>query len=233
MITLQEIIYNIKNIGSGGIQSSDSWKKLSDRQLEFIVNYTRSILVKRDLDKGRSINPNLVQDLGCVPVKLVDSSECCDIKTDCYILRTVDPIPRQLELASRNTLEYIGTITKDKSFQLIPIARKRWMAYNKYTAKLPAAYYLNGYIYITNNTLLESINIRGIFADPRDVAKYNQCGSDTSCYDKAKDPYPIADWMIAPLTDMILKNEVNIASVLPLDTENDTQPSQSQSPVQQ
>lgn len=223
-MTLQQIIYNIKNIGSGGTQSDDDWKKLSDRQLEFIINYTRSLLVKRDLDKQRTINPDLVQDLGCVELELVDPAECCEIDTECFILRTKDPIPKLLELQDRNTLEYVGTITKDKSFQIIPVARKRWMKYNKYTSKMPAAYYLNGYVYITNNTLLEEISIRGIFSDPRDVSRYNKCEGDSLCYNKVTDDYPIAEWMVGPLTEMILKNEMNITSILPLDTTNDNEP---------
>jgi len=44
-----EIIYNIKNLIAGGIQSDD--QDLSDLQLAYIINYYRARLFKQEQEK--------------------------------------------------------------------------------------------------------------------------------------------------------------------------------------
>ena len=46
---LSKIIYNIKNLYSGGIQSDDI--NLSDAQLAHIINYYRAKLIKQEQEK--------------------------------------------------------------------------------------------------------------------------------------------------------------------------------------
>lgn len=223
MSTINELIYNLKNASSGGVQASDDWKKMSNRQIEFQINYTREILIRRDLGKGRSVNPDIEQDLGTVDLIQVDKAESCIINTDCLILRTANPIPQTIELEDRNLITYVGTLEKTFYIPPVPTVRQQWIQFEKYTKDLPRYYHLNGYIYITNNEVLEYINIRGVFLNPREVQAYNQC-TNGLCYDPDNDRYPIAGWMIEPLTKMLLAGPLQVAKELPIDILNNTQP---------
>lgn len=218
-VTLAELTYNIKNLVRGGQQSDD--EPLSDRQVEFIINYVRAMLIRRDLDKGRTINPDLIQDLGCVDVGLADEADCCGLTlpTGCYVLKTDLAIPRTVELTDRNLLTFIGSIDKKYSFPLVPAHRARWTSYNKYTSKVRRSYLLNEHIFITNDEMLAKVSIRGVFEDPREASRFSACSGDP-CWSPS-DPYPIAAHMIQPLTEIVLSKEMRIGAVAPTDTTND------------
>lgn len=216
MPTLNQITYNIKNLMRGGNTSDD--ERISDRQLEFIVNYYRNILVKRDLDKGKSINPDIVQDLGCLELIEVDKAECCDTEIGCTVLRTKNKLPKTIELNQDNSLVFIGAIDKYTTFDIIPVYRVPFLN-SKYGKKGTRCYYLNQYVYVLTDDLIEKINVRGIFEDPREAANFTHCDG-TSCF-TIDSTYPIAGWMLQPLVDMVLKNEMKIGVSLPNDDSND------------
>ena len=115
MSTYREIIYNLDNLFNGGLGSDDD--NTSHSQLLFWVNYYRAKLVREDLNKGRTLDPQLIQDLGCVPVACVDATECCDLGLDgITVVRTVDPIPKLLQTYDKINLTFVGTVDKSVSF---------------------------------------------------------------------------------------------------------------------
>ena len=71
---LSEIVYNIKNLIGGGINSDDL--NLRDSQFAFIIAYYRSKLLKQDQDKGRDNLELYKQNLGKVEVMMADKNEC-------------------------------------------------------------------------------------------------------------------------------------------------------------
>ena len=216
-ISLSQLRYNILNLKGGGRTSDD--ERLSDRQVDFQINYVRSLLIRRDYEKGRTLSTHIEQDLGCVPLELVDAADCCDAETGCTILRTTLPIPVPIEVYDRELITYVGHIDKTHSFDEIPSSRSRWIKNNKYTAKGKRWFYLGDYIYVVGTKDLKFINIRGVWETPADASRFNHC-SGADCYSADSD-YPIASWMIQPLTDMIMKGEVKESIVFPQDTKND------------
>jgi hypothetical protein len=54
MVTKRKLTYDILNIIRGGKQSDD--ENISHRQIGFWVDNTRALLIRRDLEKNRSIN---------------------------------------------------------------------------------------------------------------------------------------------------------------------------------
>ena len=225
--TLSKLVFNILNIKGGGRSSDD--ERLSARQVEFQIGYIRSLLIRRDYEKGRSINPITEQDLGCVPVELVDKADCCEVEVGCTILRTVNPVPTPIEVFDRDLVTYVGSVDKTHSFDEISPARARFINYNKYTRGKTRWFYMGDYIYILNNKDLKYINIRGIFEDPREAASYSHCTGEP-CFTMDSD-YPIASWMIQPVTEMILKGEVKESMIFPQDNKNDASGSPTQPPV--
>jgi len=73
-----------------------------------------------------------------------------------------------------------------------------------------------------NNSLLKyatHINVRGVFEDPQEVGKFNQCANNTVCYTDAS-KYPINAWMIDYMKAAILQLNFQTALQAPQDNTN-------------
>lgn len=203
--TINELIYNIR--GQLRISRPDDLT-LSNRQIEFMINYLREKLIVQQLQKGRSISSNIKQDLGSVSVITVDKSEDA-IKSMRYIIRTEQQIPQPIELDRKDLITFVGGLDKETDFTFKTKANVRWNKHNKYASKEPLAYYSEDYIYVTNlpNPLLEYINIEGVFLNPREVAKFKH-KDGTPCYNPDVDSYPISGRMIDTINQLIKKQEL-------------------------
>ena len=69
MATIKEIVYDLKNIIRGGLQSDD--EMISDRQIEFQVDSLRAQYIRQDINKRRSISDNIKQIIHCLEVEAV------------------------------------------------------------------------------------------------------------------------------------------------------------------
>lgn len=217
MPTLKEISYNILNLYQGGRGNDDY--ALSLRQIEFWVKYYREVIIKQQDDKDRTLDSVLLQDLGCVPMVLVDSAECCEITTCDRVLRTKDKIPQPITLSYNEAFTYVGSIDFKNPFQKIATTHIPFVNYDKYIGKLKKWYYKDGYIYIVNDLYMDFIKVVGVFYDPTEIAKYKQCGNGNSCYDD-NTQYPISGYMVQLITQLILEKELNIVVKLKEDIEN-------------
>lgn len=74
-------------------------------------------------------------------------------------------------------------------------------------------------MYIYNAEGLEYINIRGVFEDPTDVAKFGDCAG-SGCYNENSD-FPIPMDMISQINNGILAGELKMLAGTVTDTEND------------
>jgi len=219
MTTKNHIVFDLLNSARGGKQSDD--ENISLRQVGFWVDNTRALLIRRDLEKNRSINPDMIQTLGCVDVAPIDASECPCNPSGCTVLRTVQKIPNAIELHSKNLITRVGpALVGSIPFSLIPYSRAQFAGSNKFTKKFIKAFQHNGYIYlIGDNPLLitlEKISIDGVFENPSEVGEFTTCAGQ-SCYTE-DDEYPISAWMIEPLKEMINKNNFRIAIAAPTDS---------------
>lgn len=216
-LTLPHLVYNIRNLMRDN-RSDDI--KMTDRQLEFIVNYYRARLIKNDVDKKRPISSNIIQDLGEVPLTRIDSTEDSVIKLGQLLLKTTDPVPKPLELNNKDAFVYVGGMDKMSNIDFVTKTQSRYNKFNKYGSKLPTSYYRNGHIYIENYPKnLKFINIEGIFADPREVSRYKNDG--VNCYDILSDPYPMSEYMIGPMMEMIASKELTFFLQMIPDDVND------------
>jgi len=226
MVTLNELIYNIKDIKYGGVSSNDT--DLSDDQVAFWIRIVRALLLRQEFERNKMTNPSLVQDLGCVPIECVDRVECCNLgyTSEEYLHRTVNKIPAPLfinwaGLHNPAIFTYIGLVTHDKPFEFTSEAIVNQAKHKKYTASMPRAFYRNERIYITNiknPSNLELINIKGIFEDPEEAKKFNKCDGEL-CFTRDQ-PYPITPYLIDPMQDIILDKYLGMISQTKADKEN-------------
>ena len=220
-VTKNELVFDLLNIARGGLQGAD--EHISEAQVSFWIDNVRARLIRNDLEKRRSMNPDIIQTLGCVDVSQVDASSCGCINTECEVITTDALVPRPLEVGSRNLITSVGPINlTDPRYNLVPYERAIWANPNKYSYKIPVAFQHDGYIYIIGEDVesLEKINIQGIFETPADVKTFITCSGDT-CYDDDQ-PYPIARYMIEDLKKMILDVDFRTAVSAPTDTQGDS-----------
>lgn len=221
MATYNELVYNLNNIYAGGIESDDN--NISNDQLIWIFNKYRAKLIREDLNKKRSIDPQLIQNLGCVELECVDASECCDIQSHTTILRSRLPLPRVIEGYRKNYLLFVGTVDKVIPFTITTESQARWSKYNKYTGKSPRAYIRDDdrYLYLINAPEgLELITVDIIAEDPQEAREFYSCSGEP-CFDYDME-YPISAHMIPIINSLILQNELRIIETTAIDTMNNT-----------
>src|SRR5690606_8804869 len=95
MSTINELIYTVR-MEIKDFKSDDI--KLSDRNIEFLINFLRVKLIRQDVQKHKSVSPNYEQSLGVVQLEAVDTSEDPDFDTGNYILRSVKEIPTPVDV---------------------------------------------------------------------------------------------------------------------------------------
>jgi hypothetical protein len=220
---LSEIVYNIKNLMAGGIESDD--ENLSSSQVAFMVGYYRARLLRQDRLKGRMNRELYIQNLGKVPLITADKNECCDI--DACILRTELQIPKPLETYDSINLTFIGTVD-GRPFSKTTHNAAYWSGAAKYTGKAPKWYYQNGYIYIINppTQMLSHVNIQGVFEDPTVAMSFRTCDCDNgeTCIDEDSFDfeYPMPMHYVDLIVKMVAETEMRILTALPTDISNDS-----------
>lgn len=206
-VTLKVIIYDLLNIIRGAKISDD--EIITEKQVETWIHQYRAKLIKQDLDKGKFVNPDYVQEF-----KNSDGSPLAvspDIQETRVLYRTDVQIPKTIDTNFKSGLLYIGDL-EGNIIQLIPEQRANYQQYNRYVPNEPICWLNNRYIYILNYVGNETISIRGVFEVPTEA-------DQTMTLDSK---YPIPINMLPTLKDMILKLELGITFSNPNDDSNDS-----------
>lgn len=204
-VSLRAIIYDLLNIIRGGKITDD--EPISERQIEFWIHQYRSKLIKQDIDKGKFVNSDYIQDFANVDGSaLLIVPELQETRT---IYRTDVQIPKTLDFNYKSGITFIGDV-EGNEIQLVPFPRATWQKHKKYTSKDILAYLKNRYIYLENHNGLQYLRLRGIFELPTEIPGFN-----------LDSKYPIPINMLDTLKAMILKQELGIEYASPSDDEND------------
>lgn len=219
---LSEIVYNIKNLIAGGIESDD--ENLSNAQVAFMINYYRAKLFRQDRLKGRMGKELYVQNLGKVPLIQADKNECCEI--DACILRTEKQIPKPLETYDGLNLSFIGTLG-GRPYEKKTHNSIIWSKSAKYTGSNTKWYYQNGYIYIVNpsDPMLDNVNIQGTFENPSKATEFRTCdcpNGDDCIEDNLDYEYPLPAHHIDLIVKLVAETELRLLTALPTDITNDS-----------
>ena len=216
MVTLRKIVADCRNIADSG-ENNYSFR-ISDEQFAFWVHEIRSMLISQAIGKRQDISDVWTQSLPCLELELVDGTDCCLVTTDCYVLKTKVRIPVTVETGRDNLILRVTNpmgdiISKSNSFEV------KYNKYNKYTAKKANWFLQDNYLYITNEKLLEYVNIFAIFENPEELTGYTNCGG-SSCFnwDSA---YPCSLKMSNDITNIVMQTKVIPFLQMPHDTSND------------
>jgi hypothetical protein len=188
-----------------------------------IMNEQRSLFIRNEYNKKRTLDPNIQQTIPCLALELVDPHNCCvEIPIGCKILRTVQPIPNTIEFHHTKALTSVGpVIITSKRFTLIDYSRVPYIGEGRTTKSAIYAFLYDRYIYIISKdatiNLLKAISIRGIFEDPTALAELTSC-EGKPCW-SPKDIYPINQWMWAYVKEAVLQQLFRKLQI-PLDDTN-------------
>ena len=220
-MTENELVFSI--LGKVKPHLSDD-TDLTPREVSFQIALQRALLLRNELNKNRTIDPSVIQDLGCVAVSPIDPAECCDVVSGCKVMRTDLRIPSTIELHNDIALTRVGPVNKTlKEYSKTTLEGSKWVGNGKYTTNEIYYYYANGYIYLVSNNdkhkFLDYINIRGVFEDPTDTIPFTNCSDGSSCYSSDSE-YPLKAWMYTYIEGQVVNAYIQLYN-LPADILND------------
>jgi len=219
MATIKEIIYDIKNIIRGGLQSDD--EIISDRQVEFQINSLRAQFIRQDVNKRRSISDNIKQVIHALEVEPV-SGTTCGLSSDLVIVRSKEKIPNAIETSHQDLITAVGpTGILAVNFHMIPYNRAPWAGTNKYTKKMTCAFILDSFVYIIGPEAerLKKIKVEGVWQDPRDIEVYTK-DDGTSSYNAETEEYPLSTSMLDLIKQSMLATNMQPLVQMPTDLTN-------------
>ena len=217
-MTLNEIAYNLLNLIRGGRSNHD--EHISLDQIKFNIKHYRAMFIRRDYSKNGFNSRHVEQDLGCVEIERVDATKCCKLPSSCSVYRTILPIPKTIRYNFEEAISYVGDITGVGTIPFINSNTVQWLPYDKYTKGKYKAYMIDEFLYIYNADGLQYVNIRGVFENPEDVARFGDCAG-SGCYDDSKDDFPIPMDMLSLINQGIIAGELQLLSGSFSDTTND------------
>jgi hypothetical protein len=193
MPTLDQYAYNIRNI-------------------KFWINGYRASGMFQVSDYGKNIDPQLIQDLGVVPLQEVDKadSDCPKVEWGCTIKKVV--IPKLVDFPEMRALSYVGKIDKQSPFIVNYPDVAQYKAATRFGKLSNRAFLIGQNLYLTlvgNDVNMEYINIRGVFEEPENIEAYPTEGCDAKCYDASVDSYPMPFRLYEYVLTSILRNELN------------------------
>lgn len=222
MATLNELVFGV--LSSVAPYASED-TRFTYEKVAYDIKNSRAVLIRNELNKNRSIDPAIIQSLGCVPVKAVDEAECCSVTTGCYIMRTVEKIPNTIETYNKKLVTRIGPIKlTEKGYNIVSYNQAQYSGNGEYTKKEVYAFIHNGYVYLKSKNpdiyQLKYINIQGIFENPEDLTAY-QCSEtdETPCYNEDSS-YPLNAWMIGYIENLLYEKYAKMLQI-PDDKSND------------
>ena len=199
--------------------STSESETISKIQIEMWVHQYRAFLLKQDLDKGRIVNPDYVQEIPVIGLTQVDYTEKGTIQTGAYRFKSIVKLPKTIDLHFGNGITFVGDLLNNE-IQLIPEARSNWNKYKRYVNKAAYCYLNDGYLYIEGDQLLEYVKLRGVFEYPTELAALTNPLTKTIVYDP-NGKYPVPANLIPTIRQLILDKEVKVMTAVPTDSTND------------
>jgi hypothetical protein len=184
-----------------------------------VINGQRALFIRNEYNKrNRSIDPDVIQDLGCVDLELVDAVTCCDlsIPVDCQVLRTKTDIPKTIEFHNSKGITRVGGVEMlTKAFNYVDMTRLPYVGNGRANRNEVFYFLYKDRIYLYSKAprfvLLKHLNVMGIFEDPTAAGTFKTCSGET-CWSPDKE-YPIKDWMWEYIEEAVVQRLLQKQSV--------------------
>lgn len=197
MTSLNEISYDLAEV-----KGNENNYAYIERMKFHVVNY-RATFIRQDQSRGNRLPVSLIQQIGCMEMKEVPSTECCGVDLGCTVWRTVERLPETVRLKWGDDFTYVGPVDGYDGYRQITKVAAAYRDYDRFSGKSPYYVYENGYLYIYG-AKPKKLLVKAIFADPRALTTFKGC--DGKCYSD-DDDFPIPKDMI-PLILKAIKADV-------------------------
>ena len=189
---IDDILLELRN---SNIANTESISRIQIEQ--WIINY-RTLLIKQDIDKGRTINPQYIQTLSNIHLERIEPT------TGKYLYQSEITLPKLIDFHYKTGLVNVTDLFGNP-IQVGNRTKVKFQRSMKYTAYDYLAYMHNNKLDVEgNDNSLEYINADIIAENPADVA-----GVNGECFDP-NGQYPVPANMISVIKQMIFANELNI-----------------------
>lgn len=236
-MTLNQFVYQVYE----ALQINADDTTLDRRLIEDLIAEERALWIRNELNKNRSIDSNIIQDLGCVEVIPIEptSAECCSLPEfgACKVLRTKSTIPNSIELYQDKLITRVGPILLNgKRYTQLGLDAVPSAGHGRFNRNEVYYFLLSNHVYLFSRDPLfaktvEVINLQGVFEDPREAARYKQCNG-TPCW-TPDSKYPLNTWMWAQWIKPRVLEKLQTKLTLPHDLSNNAQDSAApQAPIQ-
>jgi len=205
MATLNEIVYNIKNLAEGG-SSIDYDSKISKLQVEFLVHSYRANLLLNYTNSGRAVHPQTLQTL-----KHTSASDSV----------TYISFPALINFSNLKSIKsikhYDDSAATTESVSLITQSQNTYENNNRFVNSVKKAYVQDGRLYLVNFNLDtdDYLEVTALFANPTEIT------TAEGAFDKDSTMYPLPTELINALTQEILSKEYRVVIGTPRDKEID------------
>jgi hypothetical protein len=206
--TKSQLIYDLWQVVSPLI-SDDS--VLDERSLSYWVDVQRSLWLRNELNKNRTIDDNIQQSLGAVQFEVVDRVENMPYTgTNSKIIKSKLQIPVAIELHNSTAITRVGSLDITcRPFKLIDYTAVPFSGNGKFNKNEIFAFLKGGYMYAISDCnnpawkALKYMNIRGVFEKPEEASIFSHIDG-TACW-TTDSAYPINKWVLGYLKDAIIK----------------------------
>lgn len=177
-MTIKEVVDSIAG------QFNEELNHVFKEKVKTNVLIARAEAIRQYADKYNTLPSSLINAINCIPTKVVDAAECCSVEIDCEVIRTTNKVPSSIRVKGLDTsFTYVGAIDGKHPYSAIQPEELPFLLADRFTKKQAFYAYVNGYIYIFNKPS-KNIKVRGIFNDPEEVYKLNDCDNGgTGCAD--------------------------------------------------
>lgn len=219
----ETIAYAVSRV-RGSLKASKEDAFITDRYIySLILKYAKTFIKRQDtLDSLLRFN-SLFVALPCVELIEVDKIEaCCNIKSNCKIMRTKEKIPKPLESLNGLLIRTVSSI--DGSTEVYMTEPGTYTSMTKTSThkydKSKYYWYLNGYLYFPNIEW-ESIKIEGVFED--DISNFDcNSGDCDECTKRQDQKMSIPADLLSEIEQQV-RAEILPQSQLPPDVQDDKQ----------
>ena len=201
--------------------------QLDDRLLKDWVKDQRALWLRNEMNKPRSIDEQIIQTLGCVPLEVADKSSCPAYLTDYHILQTNQDMPKTIELNNGDGIVEVGYVDRMAyPTSYVPLQRLRFSGNGKWNSNIIFAARYGQRILVkiaagaqNYGDYLRYLRIRGVFEDPEAVANFTHVSGDP-CYSDSDD-FPMNRWMWNYIKEAIKQANFKELVTAPTDEIND------------
>jgi hypothetical protein len=172
------------------------------------VNLT---LIKREADKRRLWNTDSAfHHIGCLPLKAVPMSECCDFHTEDRMARSLLPLPHIAENNFGHLIQGVYNVVGQK--KLTEMTLNRFINAQRLGLPKKDTYYFifNGYLYLSNPDV-KAVRLRAHFEEDLPSELLFQhcevCGEKPpACYSPLDQPFASPGYLRDSLLKMVSQN---------------------------